>query len=220
MGKSFLSSAAIAAMLLGVTPAAAQDAFTMPNFSQFYVSVFAGAAFVDDFDAPAPVVPGFEFQFDFDSGYTLGIAVGTQIMPNLRGEVEYSYSESDVDSVTIQPAGTSGIGPLGDIEVQMVLFNLWYDIEISSPIKPYIGGGIGYGHVEYNLPNAPIKLSDDGFAFQLGAGARWSFTDNMALDVSYRYKFLDSVNILTVNFDDEDLESHNIQAAIVIQLGN
>jgi opacity protein-like surface antigen len=109
--------------------------------------------------------------------------------------------------------GASVSGPISaDFEIQTLLFNLWYDIDINGPITPYIGGGIGYGDVEFKTPFG--SADDDGFAYQLGAGVKYAVNQQWHLDVGYRFKDILEIDIFGAPLGDDDLQSHSIRAAV------
>jgi opacity protein-like surface antigen len=87
---------------------------------------------------------------------------------------------------------------------------------------PYIGAGAGLAIVDGDttFDDAPYGYGNGGvgFAFQLGAGLTVDVTENIALDLGYRFK-----GILDVGFEDSDgegmysggnLYSHNVQAGV------
>lgn len=218
MKKVLLASTAIAGLLAGTSPAMAEGPLGLPSLSGFYVSVFAGASISDDVDITTQFGVPYTLSFDSDTGYVLGVAAGVNIMPNLRGEIEYSYSKSNVNKLTIsQGAASTSFAGVGELETQFILANLWYDFDIGGPVTPYVGGGIGWGEVtDFSV----VPGNDfDGFAWQLGAGAKYDLTDQLSLDVSYRFKQIVDVNFAALT-GDEDVNSHNIQAAITYKFGN
>lgn len=156
-----------------------------------YVSVFGGAAFAND---PSGIYDTYySFDLPLQTGYVVGGAIGAQIQPNLRGELEVSYAHHGVstNSVTIdEDTGETGSGSFNAL---YILGNLWYDFNIGSPITPYIGGGAGLAVV---MPD--VTYYDDASyyhnqtawapAAQLGAGIKYSIADNITLDLGYRAK--------------------------------
>lgn len=80
-------------------------------------------------------------------------------------------------------------------QVQTFQINGYYDIDTGSAFTPYIGAGIGASAIyesmtSGNANNSSRHMSSDttmGFAWNVGAGVAYSFTDNVALDVGYRF---------------------------------
>lgn len=78
-------------------------------------------------------------------------------------------------------------------QVQTFQINAYYDINTGSDFTPYIGGGLGASSIYESMTSGPANnrhnSSDTsmGFAWNVGAGVAYSFTENMALDVGYRF---------------------------------
>ena len=94
--------------------------------------------------------------------------------------------------------------PDGDLSSWTVMGNVIYDILPGSVLNPYIGAGIGANHVKMdvlgqfsNIPgtvttanalqNLEVDDSDTAFAYQLIAGLAWKATDQLSIDLTYRY---------------------------------
>jgi opacity protein-like surface antigen len=93
-----------------------------------------------------------------------------------------------------------------------------------GPFRPYAGGGVGFGRLSLDLDDATtgtpvIDDHDWGFAWQLGVGVAFDVSSNMAIDVGYRYKRINNIELETVATStpveiDKDYASHNIIAGI------
>jgi opacity protein-like surface antigen len=75
--------------------------------------------------------------------------------------------------------------------------------------SPYVGGGLGVGFVNVDIDSIEgidLDASSDetGFAYQVGGGLMWSVSDNMALDLGYRYRGV------ALDDYDQSLTSHNV----------
>ena len=69
--------------------------------------------------------------------------------------------------------------------IDSVLGNLYFDFDTGTSFTPYIGAGAGYGWASVD------NGSDlDGFAFALMAGVGFDFSENLTLDVGYRFREL------------------------------
>jgi opacity protein-like surface antigen len=75
--------------------------------------------------------------------------------------------------------------------------------------SPYFGGGLGVGFVTVEVGD--FEEDTTALAWQVGAGVRWTFAENIGLDVGYRYR-----NFVDVDFDIEsvDTSSHNLIAGV------
>ena len=76
------------------------------------------------------------------------------------------------------------------IETKAAFVNAYYDFDLKSsiPLTPYIGMGLGWGHLElkYNS-EAPSSFKKDGLAFNIGAGVSYAISENIAFDAGYRF---------------------------------
>jgi outer membrane protein OmpA-like peptidoglycan-associated protein len=204
----------------------------------------------------------------FDDGYVVGLSLGGKTDWGLRGELEFAYRDNEGDSawnadvagvgtIFVNPPGPTGyvlafttpvtgtVTSVGDITVQAysVMANVWYDFDVDSVIKPYIGGGVGVAYVEANIDmtggnltlNGPAPWSglftvdtsidgDDGgsFAFQVGAGVS---VDLDAVELFAEYRYFEAVGVeldFTQSFgqiDSFDYVSQSVLGGIRIPFG-
>lgn len=226
MRKLLLGAVASTALCLGAMQASAADiveAVPEPMGWSWYVSVFGGWSFSAELDGDFNYgSTDYDVDLDLDDGFTAGIAVGAHINEWLRGEVELSGNWHDADDEVVV-GGTYDID--GDVDATFLLANLWFDIPLGDVFRPYVGGGIGFGRLDLDLDTTTGNIFDDddwGFAYQLGAGVAFGFTENIAFDVGYRFK---AINNAEFDLDDDwgtdgdleaDYHSHNIIAGIRI----
>lgn len=85
----------------------------------------------------------------------------------IRAEIEYLYRFA---------SEKYGI----ELGVHTLLFNLFWDIYDFDGLKPYIGGGLGVGFFSQDS-------DETGFAWQIGAGLSYHFTQNVAFSAGYRF---------------------------------
>jgi len=168
-----------------------------PPAMDMYVSVFAGAAFGMDVNGTYHTSPTTtaSFKMPLETGYVVGAAIGTHVMPNLRAEVELSYASRNVTGTLFYPSNGTSSSDTGSFSTLYLLGNLWYDFDTGGGFTPYIGGGIGLAVL---MPNV-TDIGGAGFdyttnsvagAAQLGAGVKVNVSDSIALDVGYRAKFV------------------------------
>lgn len=222
MKQAFLATACAAAVTLGANSAQAADLDETVANMNWYVSAFGGVSLWNKYD---PTWSGYTYNMKFKTGFIAGAAIGVDgiLMENLRHEVEVSYMETKLKSLA-STAPFIGIGPSGKTSSVNVLFNTWYDIDFGGPIKPYLGGGLGVGFMKSraavtNGAGLQWSGSDTGFAFQLGAGAKYEVTENIALDVSYRFRGVLDVNFTPAaafpgGFSKDDFLVHTVQAGV------
>lgn len=175
---------------------------------------------------------------DFDSGYAISGAIGKDY-GWWRGEIEVAYQSNGVGShagvsaggipldgedaaVLITGQDTNlgvSVGDLvaagqGDLDTIFVMANVFYDVDLGSRLKPYIGAGAGVGFVDVNYaPSATpiIQDKDTAFAYQLMAGVAYEVSPSLDFTVGYRYRATSDVNVdadlFSANFDIENTAS-------------
>jgi opacity protein-like surface antigen len=194
-------------------------------FSENSVGFNADGDVIDDwYDIKDhPDVSG-DVSLDTDTGFLIGGVLGYHWGDTgLRSELEVSYSQANLDGFDIdwdnEPGGDHPPLPDGDdldfdgdVSVTYIFGNLWYgfgDLMDMGGISPYIGGGLGVGFVNVDVDSIEgigLDASGDetGFAYQLGGGIMWNLTDNVALDLGYRWR-----GVMLDDYD-EDLNSNNV----------
>jgi opacity protein-like surface antigen len=182
--------------------------------SDWYVSMFAGGTQADTIWGYS----GNAYSIDHKLGFTVGGAIGTHLAPGLRTELELSYARSALDSYSTEDGTDNPAG--GHLEQGFLLGNIWKDFELGA-VTPYIGGGLGFGAAHFDNANAAGSvLSDDtgyGLAGQFGFGARVAVSDNLSVDLGYRFKSIVDASIIGGNdwTDNSDVSTH----IHVVQLG-
>ncbi|QUJ76496.1 porin family protein [Sulfitobacter albidus] len=183
-----LSLFTAATVALCATGVAAQDS---------YATVFGGYSDLRDPTFSGVITPPGGQQSitsDFGSGFSFGIALGTEIASlstpsiGVRGELELSYSDSNVDGL-----GFSGNGPdaennvAGDITSTRLFANVLADVRTNGAFTPYFGAGIGVARTDLGLsygaaPGAVnVDDSSTNFSAQLIAGTSYALRDGVSL---------------------------------------
>ncbi len=79
------------------------------------------------------------------------------------------------------------------------MFNVYYDIDTGTKLMPYINAGVGYAHLKtkahtWGNCGAPANHYDflfkeeaNNFAWNIGLGVSYALTDNLSVDLGYRY---------------------------------
>jgi opacity protein-like surface antigen len=238
MKKVLLGGACAASLLLALTPvvqAADMEAIPGPAGMGWYVSVFGGWSHpTEDIDAFFSSGSGVTFtsvdaSFDLDDGFMAGLAIGAQFNDWLRADIEASGHWHDAEGNAILGTVTNPTTPVlltttagidGDANALFLLANLWIDVPLGDMVRPYIGGGVGVGRLDVDVSTTGggelIDDADWGFAYQLGAGIGFGITPNIAVDVGYRFKAINNLELDATApsgtaFDvDADYKSHNV----------
>jgi opacity protein-like surface antigen len=200
MTPKLLATATLAASLAGGAPALAEG---------LYVGGFGGVNSLEDAELDLGIV---DFDIENDTGWTAGAAVGYGFDFGLRTEAELAYRMNDHDEGST--LGT-GFGLDGDTSALSIMGNVWYDLPLAWPVRPYVGGGAGMARIGVNDMEAFAgEIADDSdwvFAYQLGAGLGYQLSPRVGLTAEYRYFATDDPEIeaLGVNADYE-YTSHSV----------
>ena len=181
--------------------------------------IIYGAAFMKDValqDIPIPVKVSLGNKWDdtFGGSLAAGYDFSKKLRVPVRVELEYAiFSETEAgDSIM----GMIEVKQLYD--VQTLFLNAYYDIRTGTKFTPYIGAGLGAGFIRTEIRLADI-LTDLGsrtvtnFAWNVGLGLGYQITDNVALDISYRFADLGKVKtdrgpLLGVSLNTRRLYQH------------
>lgn len=208
----------------------------------WYVSLTGGANWVDDNDffVNPTSFTTLTWNTEADTGYIIAGAIGMNfgnVMSGLRGEVEVSYRQNNVDGDW--SSNYAGPTPFAfgtieyDHETFSVMANAWFDIPLGSGFSPYFGGGVGWADTSFdgtytcvgggNCVGGPFDFSEDGFAWQLGAGVNFAISPNVQLGVGYRFVQGPEPTALPdqalLNISRQDLENDNHSAVVTLTFG-
>ena len=223
------------ALLAGVAVAA----FAMPahaeivNYRGFYIGGFGGLNLengteVDRYNsdlqnnngAPAAEV---EWKLGWVAGGEIGWSHGNGLMTG----IEYAYRSVDVDNIDV---GAPTLSHGGDVRLHTVMANATYQlpVEMFGFIRPYAGGGVGVGFVQYNDINIDGDIVDDDdtvLAYQGFAGLAFNIAPRLAATAEYRYVGTDetkanTTSLFGINKTDIRVGAHNFLAGLKYQFGD
>jgi opacity protein-like surface antigen len=186
-----------------------------------YFSAFIGPSFAKDVTVTSSYYPfgtAYSDQVTFDTGIYTG-ATGGYDFGFMRLEGELSYRYANIDSIT-EANGLRFIAVDGNIGVFSTMLNVFFDLHNSSPVTPYLGGGIGVASLYLSdtfgsdiYGNGGILYgtsSDTVFASQVGAGVDIALNNRFSLDVGYRYFITDKAHFDSyIGTSGFRFESHN-----------
>ncbi len=146
----------------------------------------------------------------FGGGLALGYDFSKKFDAPVRVELEYTAFTSAGRSYTKTPTAAATPKHVRmNSEVQSLFFNAYFDINTGTNFTPYVGAGLGVGFNRYSssffddLAGAPRynlgSRSRANFAWNIGAGVAYKFTDNIAVDLGYRYAQFGKGYTRTVN---------------------
>lgn len=149
--------------------------------------------------------PGSKTDTVFGGGITFGYDFDPQLGIPVRLELDYTArTRGDVNSsktlIESNPSKEFGLKQKDKISLQTLMLNAWVDIPTGTAFTPYLGGGIGFGFIDYKANfNADDRTdgtesgawsgssNETNFAWSLGGGVAYDFTDNWTVDLGYRY---------------------------------
>jgi opacity protein-like surface antigen len=190
-----MASAAMISFAGGATAAHAADLAAAPMtadtmVSAPYVEFGAGVNFsgvsLGDVTRGSTSLPFIVTQpNNFGVGGIIYGALGAELMPGLRGEVEASYRGNSGAKFSVVAEGTGNVGV--DSTTFMLMANFWKDFDLEQGVSVHVGGGVGIGEQSLTTTGAtPSPLSRTGLAGMLGIGADYAIGNNMKLTVDYR----------------------------------
>ena len=169
---------------------------------------------------------GLGFGDDTDNAFGGALSVGYNFdkafkFP-VRAELEYAmYSEVEGKGSRRRDDGTDNllIREKQKHDIQTLFANAYFDIKTGTPITPYLGGGLGMAFINskgsgsfdvdgstfgtFSGSTSSSRNMNTNFAWNVGAGAAWDLTDNLALDLGYRFAGLGEAKSSTTNIYDD-----------------
>jgi opacity protein-like surface antigen len=137
---------------------------------------------------------------DFDSAGLFGLGVGYQFNNWLRfdvtGEYRMNSSFNGLDVISSN-GGVSTNGYRAKKSEWLLLANAYVDLGTWWCVTPFVGAGVGAsrinisGFTDVNTPNHGVAFGPNGsqwnFAWALHAGLAFQASNNLAIELAYRY---------------------------------
>ncbi len=236
------------AVFMATTAVALVSMYSPANARDLYVSVFGGLNFQSD---SSQTVQGSFFGGDAttaysenaDTGFVVGGAIGAHLdrwAQGLRTELEVSFRRNDIDgwwSVSTETDSGFAEGLLGaNTSTFAIMANVWYEFDIGSKARPYVGGGAGWarGRIEVAVTESTNTIgfgfnesttyeeTESGFAWTLGAGVNYEVSPGVDVGIGYRYfrgpgfdPLFIGKNSIAVPFDNEN---HAVSANLTVNI--
>lgn len=191
-----LASALVAAATAGAAQAADQGLYLRAEVGGSFPADLDGGNWLDPSDTG--------LGGDLDSGFVLGGGVGYRFTPSVRAEAVIGWRGGfDFKHDVSDRFGNSGTTDSG-AKVLTGMVNVYYDLPVDFPVKPYVGLGVGVARtkldgVTYTLNGGYLDREDSNsetnFAWAVMGGVSYEVTSSVALDLGYRY--LDAGDIKT-----------------------
>jgi opacity protein-like surface antigen len=202
MNKNILTITCCATLLL--TPVIAYSAetstkdpfqidnanYTNDSIKGMYVSAGLGLSVPNDLD----VEDSGGGSFTLDNSFALGGAIGYKFKDFMRIEGEVAYQKNDLDNIKHPSIGSVPID--GDTTSTALLLNVYTDFMNDGPVFTFLSIGAGMAKVEANVDSVlgvdlDLHADDTDFAYQLGAGVGYVMSENVVLELKYRYFAID-----------------------------
>ncbi len=209
-------------ILLGFAAAAAMSGVAgAANFNGWYLSLEAGANWVDDWSSIATranVAP-VDAEATFSTGWAAFGSVGYAFAGNWRAELELGYRANELDGTT--PAGL--LWDEGDLWEASAMANVIYDIRLGDKLGLSLGVGAGADYAELTDQRALAELSDEdwNFAYQGIAGLNYALGSRTTAFVNYRYLRVSNPDFdmrdqlgTGYEFDGDDFAKHTVTAGL------
>ncbi|XPF95982.1 outer membrane protein [Colwellia sp. RE-S-Sl-9] len=169
-----------------------------------------------------------------DSDMRYGIAVGFEVLPALKVELEYSLASYDTDANLALGNDSRALDNFAidaNLDVDLLTLNVSYEFKNTSQFTPFIKGGVGssfydasgdlfvgsFGGSDFGgfLPRT-FEYEGDGneFAYFVGAGVAMEVSNQVEVTLEYRYSDLGEVatgydengDRLQTNLDTNDIQ--------------
>lgn len=189
MKFAFASAAGLTA--LGLAAASAQD--DAVSAGSVYARIGGGVSFVSDWEQdyvyhpdlvilPAPLSGQ---TVEFKTGYVGSFALGFDYADGIRTELEYKYATAKVDDYFLNSPVVGEIDrdpDNSDVSGHFVMANFYFDFANSSPLTPFIGGGVGGAFIQNESAQRDAAL-----ALQGRAGVSLAMGGGFSTDLEYVY---------------------------------
>jgi opacity protein-like surface antigen len=190
------------------------------NWGPVYLSIFAGVAFIDNFDSRFTFNNGMmnmlgvqETGFTTLDGVAAGGAIGRYFYRQARVEFEYTFRENGIGDMTeftfsddlrtarINDTLINSVvtGADGNMESNSFIWNIVADLRPRTVgcLNGYLGGGIGVLYVDSDIATATatFDINDTSFAYQGLAGINYPIRDRIDLFTEYRYLGANNIDV-------------------------
>ena len=135
-----------------------------------------------------------------DNSWLLAGAIGYRY-GYFRLEAEYTWRQEYSDSSTFM-----GLTNEFKFESSSYMANLYFDFSPYTMFTPYVMGGIGITHLEFEYSGTTVttrRYDEDNFTWAVGAGVSAKMTNKWNIDLGYRF-----LNMGTVQ--EESIRAHEV----------
>jgi len=121
----------------------------------------------------------------------LGLGYAFQNGFRIEGELGHRFNQFDESDL-----GAAGLLD-GDVHAWSAMANLFYDFNRGGSLEPYVGVGVGGARINTGIIGlgGTVDDSDTVLAYQAMLGVNARVTDQLSVDVGYRYFQADSAEL-------------------------
>lgn len=131
---------------------------------------------------------------------------------DFRVAADYTHYKSHKESGRISSSTTYD----AKAKIQSFGVSAIYDINLQSPVKPYVGAHVGINHVSFDtkeygtssIEHYETRKTKTGLGVMTGIG--YDINQNIALDAGYRYNYWGK-------FDGVKVHSHELSAGVRVK---
>ncbi|RJT41025.1 porin family protein [Mesorhizobium waimense] len=204
----------------------------------YHWSEFGGGDYTT-YSGTAPQNPGSFASGSLKGAFSAGAGVGYQVNRYFRTDLTFDWmGKSDFRGSTngFCTGGTVACTSTdtSSYSAMLLLANAYVDIGTWHGVTPYVGAGIGGAWVKWDtLHNTDLDGSFEHtggkgwrFAYALMAGASYCLTDQVKLDVGYRYSHINGGKMFEYASDsnvgpgyDHGINVHEVRGGLRYQFG-
>lgn len=194
----------------------------------WYGEALLGASFVQDVQTHHYTVDTGDGIFSgrvkgsYDPTLSAGAELGVSTGP-WRFGISWDYASAKLGKATavgtldgvpfeqsVNRTDLASFGVSADTQVQIVAGNVYYNLPLLGPIRPYVGLGAGAAIID--------KAKDTVLAGLATVGARFALNDRVYLGVRYRFNYVSGI---TDNFgvQYDPIMFHTVSVLIGVYLG-
>jgi opacity protein-like surface antigen len=126
---------------------------------------------------------------EYDDGYGYNVSVG-KLIGSTRFELDASYQKSDMATAFDTDVA------IGDVELSAIMANAYYTYYVTDKIGLY--GMVGAGAGKFEITGGNTDDSNSTFVSNVGVGATYCITDNIAIDAGWKYTMSSDVDVDSV----------------------
>ena len=156
---------------------------------------------------------------------TLGVPLSNAARAQQGLPPASSYADlSPTEQQAIRQGSTGTQSISGDLSALNFMANVFYDYDLGSGWKPYVGGGLGVTSLSLEVSQGPVELVDDRdvvFSYQVGGGVGYEFPlpDDRSVTVSLDWRYFGTADptfkdsLVGTEFEAE-VDGHDVSIGI------